>query len=188
MKKKRKAKYVSSDNNDMVDSSDESIDLRDGDSVKVDVGTISSFDIVEYDIVLIDEVENFLPSSLSWNKVQRVPYKTYTTALYGVFSDFKTYISMIDEFLPSLGGILGVTDVDNIQHFVTFLSSQKDKKTGKYQQLVQLYHRDFKQSELDTTNNNWYIAFIPMTDSGMQIKILHNEKEALFKIPYKKVP
>ena len=79
-----------------------------------------------------------------------------------------------------------MTRVDDIQHFVTFLSSQKDKKTGKYQQLVQLYHRDFKRSELDTANNNWYIAFIPMTDSGMQIKILHNEKEALFKIPYKK--
>ena len=55
IKKKRKAKYNSSDDNDMVDSSDESINLLDGDNVKVKVGTISSFDIVEYYIHLINE-------------------------------------------------------------------------------------------------------------------------------------
>ena len=70
--------------------------------------------------------------------------------------------------------------------FCTFLSSQKYKKKGKYEQIVQMYHRDSKRSELDTANNDCYIAFIPMTESGMEIKIKHNEKETLFKIPYKK--
>ena len=165
IKMKLKAKHDSSDDNDMVDSSDKSIDLRDGANVKVNVGTTSPFDLVQDDIELINEVENVLSSSSSWNKVQGVPYRTYTNGLYGVFSDKKIYKWMIDEFLLRLGGIFGVTRVDDIQNFVTFISSQKDKKTGKYQQLVQLYHRDFKQSELDTAHNNWYIAFIPMTDS-----------------------
>ena len=92
---------------------------------------------------------------------------------------------MIDEFLLRPGRIFGVTDVDNIQHFVTCLSSDKDKKTGKGQQYIQQHHRDFQPSELDTANNNWQAAFIPMAEYGMQTKVLHNKKEAVFNIPYK---
>ena len=93
---------------------------------------------------------------------------------------------MIDEFLLWLVKMFRVTCVEDIQHFVTFLSSRKDKKKGKYEQIVQMYHRDFKRIELDTANNDWYIAFIPMTKSGMQIKIKHNGKATLFNIPYNK--
>ena len=57
-----------------------------------------------------------------------------------------------------------------MQHFVTFLSSQRDKKTGKYEQKVQMYHRDFQPSELATSNNNWFIAFIPMKNLGCKLK------------------
>ena len=103
-----------------------------------------------------------------------------------MFTDLKAYKWMIYDFLLRLMKIFGVTCVENIQHFVTFLPSRKDKKKGKYEQKVQMYHRDFKKSELDTANNDWYIAFIPMTESGMQNKIKHNEKATLFKIPYKK--
>ena len=178
----------SSDDNYMVASSDERMDLRDGEFKMVDVGTIEPFNIVEDNIVLMNEVGNVLSNSSSWNTVQGVPYRTYKHGLYGVFNDLKTYKWIIDGFVLRLGGIFGVMHVDNIHHFVTFLSSQKYKKTGKYQQLFQLYHRDFQPSELATANNNWYITFIPMTEYGMQIKELHNKKEALFDIPYKKVP
>ena len=75
-------------------------------------------------------------------------------------------------------------DVDNIQHFVTFLSSQRDKKSKKFQECIQKYHRDFQPNELATANNQWYIAFIPMKKSGMQIKVQHNEKDTLFNITF----
>ena len=84
---------------------------------------------------------------------------------------------MIDEFLLQLGGHLGATDVEKIQHFVTFLSSQREKKKEKYQQSLQLYHRNFQPSELATAKNQLYIVFIPMTKSGMQIKVLHNKND-----------
>ena len=49
----------SSDDNDMVDSSDERMDLRNGNSIMVDVGTIASVVIVVDDFELIKKVEFF---------------------------------------------------------------------------------------------------------------------------------
>ena len=89
----------------------------------VDVGTISPFDLVADDFELMDEVITVLSESSGWNLVQGVPYRTYTNGLYEMFTDLKTYKYLIDEFLLRLGGIFGVTRVDDIHNFVTFLSS-----------------------------------------------------------------
>ena len=140
------------------------------DNAKVPVGTITPFQLEADDIELTDVLENDIPSYVSWNKVQGVPLKTYTNGLYGVFcaKDLKeSYKDLIDEFLLRLGSHLGVKDVDNIQHFFTFLSSQRDKKSKKFQECIQKYHRDFQPNELATANNKWYIVFIPMKKSGM---------------------
>ena len=94
---------------------------------------------------------------------------------------------MVNEFLIRIVEHFGVSNLDSIQHFVTFMSSTKDISTGKYVQNVQQYHRDFIPKELKTEDKKWYIAFIPMQEFGMQISVEEENNRTLFKVPYKKV-
>ena len=155
---------------------------------KVTVGALTSFQLEDDDMDLIDVLEYEIPSYANWMKVQGVPYKTYTGGLYDVFcaKDLKEmYKDLIDEFLLRVVRHLGVKDVDNIQHFVTFLSSQRDKKSKKFHECLQQYHRDFRPEEIANSQNQWYIAFIPMKEYGMKIKVEHNENHTLYNIPFK---
>ena len=120
--------------------------------------------------------------------VQRVPYKTYGRGIYYVPSpgnDQAVSTRMVNEFLIIIVENFGVSNLDNIQHFVTFLSSTKDNSTGKYVQNVQQYHHDFTPKELKMENKKWYIAFIPMQEFGMQLSVEEDNNRTFFKVPYK---
>ena len=45
---------------------------------------------------------------------------------------------------------------------------------------------DFLPTELARGGNDWYIVFIPLTQSGMQLQILHDGVESVYNIPYGK--
>ena len=49
----------------------------------------------------------------------------------------------------------------------------------------QKFHRDFQPNELATANSQWYIAFLPMQKSWIEIKVQHNEKDTFFNVPFK---
>ena len=155
----------------------------------VNVGELTIFEISEDDEHLLESVENVLRSPSNWERVQSVPYKTYLGGLYSLFSrsELKNHMKeYIDGFLFRLGCQLDETDLEKLQHYVTFLSSYFNRKTKEYEQRVQQYHRDFSPTELAHAENNWYIVFIPMIQSGMQLQIRHDRVETLYNIPYGK--
>ena len=155
----------------------------------VNVGELITFEISEDDEHLLESVENVLRSPSNWERVQSVPYKTYLGGLYSLFSrsELRTHMKeYIDGFLFRLGCQLDETDLEKLQHYVTFLSSYFNRKTKEYEQRVQQYHRDFSPTELAHAENNWYIVFIPMLQSGMQLQIRHDRVETLYNIPYGK--
>ena len=92
----------------------------------------------------------------------------------------------IDGLLFGLGCKLEATDVEKVQHYATFLSSYFNRKTKKYEQTVQQYHRDLLPTELASGGNNWYIVFISLTQSGIQLQIQHDGVESVYNIPYGK--
>ena len=92
----------------------------------------------------------------------------------------------IDGLLSQLGRKLDESDAEKLQHYVTFLSSYLNCKTKRYEQRVQQYHRDLLLTELAHAGNNWYIVFIPMTQSGMQLQIQHDQVEMVYNILYGK--
>ena len=114
--------------------------------------------------------------------------KTYFGGLYNLwsraeFADMKPYI---DGLLSGVGSKLDETDLEKLQHYATFLSSYCDCKSNLHEQRVQRYHRDFLPHELAGAGNNWYIVFIPLTQSGMQLQIRHDGVESIYNIPYGK--
>ena len=92
----------------------------------------------------------------------------------------------IDDFLSQVGSHLGVTNLEKLQHHVTFLSSYFNVRTSKYEQSLQSYHQDYKPEELKSGLNKWYIVFTPLQHSRMQIKVHDPKIGTVYNILYQK--
>lgn len=163
-------------------------DEESNDGLAVDVGDILSYNISENDHHLLECVKDVLTSPRGWDSVQFVPYKSYLGGLYNLWSsaDLHEMNPFIDGLLKCLGCKLDETDLEKLQHYATFLSSYFNRKTKRYEQSVQCYHRDFLPKELACGGNDWYIVFIPLTQSGMQLQIRQGGVESIYNIPYGK--
>ena len=60
------------------------------------------------------------------------------------------YINSVNEFLLRIVGNFGVSKLEKIQHFVTFLNITKYISTQTFMQNVEQYHPGFKLDELET--------------------------------------